>query len=162
MAKQQKLLEITKKNPSRLADEEYLDLWVTLTRSKDALDKVRQKELKRLGVSPEQSGILSAVKTSQTVPTPSELSRTLYKDRTSICLILKKMESKGLIIKNPDSERKNVLRISLTDKGEAVYKQTIKNTRIYDILANLTESQLRSMDKSLKKIFEQANHGLDS
>ncbi len=144
------------------ADEEYLNLWIALTRTKDALDKVRQREIKRLDVSPEQSGILRTLKTSQNILTPSELSRALYKDRTSICLILKKMESNGLIKKIPDSKRKNMLRVFMTDKGEEVYKQTVQTTRIYKILSNLSREQLQNLSSCLKIMFDQANRELDS
>jgi len=62
--------------------------------------------------------------------TPAEISRWLIREPHALSLLLNQMEKKGLVIKTKDLERKNMVRISLTDKGEEALRQAQKSETI--------------------------------
>jgi DNA-binding MarR family transcriptional regulator len=71
------------------------------------------------------------------------------------------MGSKGLITKNKDVYKKNILRISITEKGKQKYRQIIRKTRIYEILSCLSTEQLSELTILLDIISSKAHDELE-
>ena len=69
----------------------------------------------------EESTILIHIDKLGKKATPVELSRQLLRKHHSITGLLLRMEKKGLIIRNKDLKRKNMIRVSMTDKGKAMF-----------------------------------------
>jgi len=139
---------------------EYLNLWVDLIHTNDAISKVRQKELKPFDVTPEQTGILFCLTLVAKNPTPADLSRMLIKDRSSITLMLNRMETKGLISKRVDDKNKNLVRVSITEKGRKIYIQIIDKFSIYRIFSGLTDEQCQQLQTYLKLLQARASEEL--
>jgi DNA-binding MarR family transcriptional regulator len=143
-----------------MTENEYFQLWVTLNRTKDVLHLLRQKELKPLSISLEQAGILMLLRNSKTSPTPADISRWLFRDRSTVTIALKRMAAKGLIFRNIDPKRKNRLRVTLTEKGKDLSKRLRKNTYITEIFSNLSDSQCRMLQQTLRILMEKAEFKL--
>lgn len=136
-------------------DLEYV-IWVLFLQTYNIMLKVREKELKRLGVSIQQATILSIVKTIKVPTTPAEISRRVLRESHTVSGILKRIEEKGLIKKVRDLERKNQVRIVLTDKGEEVYKRSKELKFIRKVMSGLPQQKQNRLMAYLRTLRDNA------
>ena len=80
---------------------------------------------------------------------PAKISRMLLREPHSISGILMRMEKHGLIKRAKNMERKNLIRVTLTSKGETALKQAMKKEGVNHVLSKLTEEQRRQLKQSL-------------
>ena len=80
--------------------------------------------------------------------------------------LLNRMEKQGLVRRKRDAKRKNVSRITLTDKGEQAFKRQREVGAVARILSELTpqesETALAALEKLRKKAIEELKSGLSS
>jgi len=131
-------------------------LWMVLHQARDAIFKLREKELRRFGISTPQAEILFNIEAIGYQPTPTEISKRLLREFHSVSSILIRMEKKGLVKKESDLNRSNLVRISLTDKGRKIYDEAAKRETIFKILSCLSETETIQLLSSLKKIRDEA------
>jgi DNA-binding MarR family transcriptional regulator len=146
-----------KMNPMLSADEDY-NLWVLLRQTRDAMVKAREKELEKYGISSIQAAVLFNVQAIGPEATPAEISRRLVREPHSVSGLLNRMEKQGLITRVKDLPKRNMVRVSLTEKGREAYELSTKRFSMHDtmsVLSEVEQSQLWSMleklrDKALK------------
>ena len=131
-------------------------LWQLLHRSFGAVNKVRQKELDLYGITMRQSAVLGAVLRSGEQETPTELAKQLFLEINTISEQLKRMEADGLIRKVKDLNRKNLVRIEVTEKGRKLYRKTLNRKSIDYIMSVLTEEEKLELWSILVKLRGQA------
>ena len=136
---------------SLFGDKDFT-LWVLLRQAKDTVFKATEKELSQYGISPEQAGVLSIVQFLDNKATPAEISRWLLREPHTVSGILSRMEKKGLIRKTKDLDRKNLVRVTLTDKGQQAYLQSTKIESIGKIMSCLSEEECQQLSSCLKKL----------
>jgi len=141
-------------SPSK--NEEYYSLWWLVLHVRRALHKARGRELYRHGLTPVEASVLFVVETIGYRTTPAEISRWLLKEPHTISGLLDRMEKKGLITKNKDLDRKNLVRVELTEKGHEAYNQSLKRESIYNIMSVLSKRERQQMRKSLLKLFDKS------
>ena len=66
------------------------------------------------------------------------------------------MEKKGLVAKRKDRKKGNIVRISITKKGQQLCSQAMGQDLIHDIIANLTDEQREQLWSSLIVIYREA------
>ena len=66
------------------------------------------------------------------------------------------MEKKGLITKVKDVDRKNIWKVSLTEKGGKAYRQSLKRESIHAVMSSLKENERQQLETYLRKIRDQA------
>jgi DNA-binding MarR family transcriptional regulator len=132
----------------KIEDRDY-DLWLLLARTHYRVKQARTNELRNYGISPEQAGILFYVQNNKDNAKPSDLARWMLREPQTITSNINGMVKKGLIKKTQDKIRKNVVRLSLTEKGEKAYVQSIKRDSFHRILAVLTEEQRQALLNTL-------------
>ncbi len=91
--------------------------------TRTALVMSRNHDLNRYGITHIEEGILFAIQAIGNKATPSEISRWLLRKPHSIFDVLRRMERKGLIINVKDLDRKNLVRVGMTEKGWQIYSQ---------------------------------------
>lgn len=136
--------------------KEDFTLWVLLRQAKDAVFKATGKELSRYGISPEQAGVLSIVQSLDNKATPAEISRWLLREPHTVSGILSRMEKKGLLRKTKDLDRKNLVRVTLTKKGQQAYLQSTKIESIGKIMSCLSEEKCQQLIPCLKALRDRA------
>jgi DNA-binding MarR family transcriptional regulator len=136
-------------------DEDY-ELWRLLIYTREAIQKARADELAKYGITPRQSGILLAVDTISNNATPADIARFLKRDPSSITSLLKRMERKGLITKSNDLKKKNMIRITLTEKGRQVFYMTQNRRSLHRIFATLSEEEYKQTQSCLYKLLSKA------
>ena len=132
-------------------DRDYL-LWTLLFLTKDVVLRARNKELSQCDISSEQGAVLFIIQSLGDKTTLAEISRWLSRQRHSIAGLLRRMEKKGLVRMTKDLDRKNMIRVTLTEKGKHIYYQIIKLGSIHRIMSSLTEEQYQQLRSGLETI----------
>ncbi len=129
------------------------DLWFVLRQACHAMGQVREDEVERAGVTSSQAAVLYMAKLFRKPPTPSLMSRWLFRKPHTVSAILDRMEKQGLIKKVKDLQRRNVVRVELTEKGDEAYQQTSDIKSIRNILSCLSPEErdtLRALVETLR------------
>lgn len=140
-----------------------LALWVALTRSYYYMRRIREKELKKIGLSVAQSTVLAIIDECEeqgTDATPVAISKRLLKAASTTTEILDRMVKKGLIIRINDLERKNMVRVHMTDMGREMFERS-RQVRYFDsIFAKLTPAKRNSLKAYLNLLTDVAKKRL--
>jgi len=134
-----------------------LSLWILLSRAYRSLRHFRRREIAKCGLSIEQAGVLTVIKYLGNYAKPIDIAREMLRAPQTIAPIIDILLKKGLIETTRDKQRKNIVRISLTAKGEEVYKCSLKMGAIGDVLASLTEPERRNLREVLEKIIDESH-----
>lgn len=145
-------------NNNFVFDEDYY-IWMLLTYVRRGMVKLREKELSQYSITPEQAGILFCVQVIGEEATPAKISKFTIREPQSVSGMLTRMERKGLIRKVKDLGRKNMVRITITDKGRRAYQQSTYRKSIHNIMSHLAvekRAQLRPLlETLLDKVVEE-------
>jgi DNA-binding MarR family transcriptional regulator len=144
--------KIMKKDPE--VDSIYL--WTMLHQARDAIFRLREKELRKIGISTAIAEVMFTIESIGSEATPTEISRHLLREFHSVSSILSRMEGKGLVKKLNDLKRKNIVRVYFTDKGRQVYNEARKRESILNILSCLSEKDGQQLASSLREIRDEA------
>ena len=131
-------------------------LWSLLAQTRHALYKTREKELRQYGIQPRQAAVLITIKAIGDEATPAEISRFLLREPHSISRILQRMERDGLVNKSKDLHRKNLIRVTLTEKGLQAYNEAVARKTQLEILSCLSVKELDQLDSCLRKLLDEA------
>jgi len=131
-------------------------LWTMLHQARDAISRLREKELHKLGISTAIAEVMFTIENIGSEATPTKISRHLLREFHSVSSILSRMEKKGFVKKVNDLKKRNTVRVYLTDKGRQVYNEAKKRESILDILSCLSEKDGQQLASSLKKIRDKA------
>ena len=153
-------MEMQEKEDSYKEDEDFIAIWL-LSTTREIVSKARNRELASLNVdaTAEQAGILFCVKASQEPPTPAAIARCLLKESQTVSDLLKRMQKRGLLEKSVDPDKRNWVRIALTQKGEEAFKRSIEREvyhRFMSVLSSQERGQLISILVKLRdKVLEE-------
>ena len=92
--------------------------------------------------------------------TAADVSRWSFRETHTVTDILSRMEKQGLIRRDKNLHRKNLVRISLTAKGEEVYNKSLKRESIKRIMSVLSEEERLKLSLYLEKLWNKALHEL--
>jgi DNA-binding MarR family transcriptional regulator len=138
-------------------DQEF-DLGTMLEQAQQAFFASRERELAQYSVSPMKATVLYIVDQIGSEATPAEISRWILRRSHTVSGLLDRMEKDGLITKNKNLSKKNLVRVTITDKGKKALKQAMKRDtqrKIFSSLVQKDKEQLYSLllkirDKGLK------------
>ena len=148
--------------PLDSTDRDY-QLWSLIRQKRDTISKARGKELSQYGISGVQSSILFTILLIEqvgAVATPAEITRWQFREPHTISTLLTRMECEGLVSKVKDLERKNLVRVTVTEKGLRQYELARKRGSIHHLLSVLTTEERQQMSYTLRKIRDNALHDL--
>ena len=131
---------------NRNAPDHY-PLWVALTRTHYYLRKLREKELKKMGLSVAQSTVLAIIHgmPDNVDATPAEISKRLLKAPSTTTELIDRMVDQGLVRKIQDLERRNMVRVEMTELGQKLYDRSIKVEYFSKMFAKLTPRRRHSL-----------------
>jgi DNA-binding MarR family transcriptional regulator len=140
--------------------DEYQDLYLLFARARYLTFRAREKELQRYGLTPEQAQVLFLAQALGNKATPAEISRMLLRQPHTVSAMVNRMKANGLIKKVKDLDRKNLIRVTLTEKGVEAYKLTTKRGPIRRILGELNEEERKVFHQYLERIMYKAREEL--
>lgn len=133
-------------------DEDYT-LWVLLHQAKDTIFAAREVELRQYGTSPMHAAVLFIMQAIGSEATPTKIAQWLLRSPNTVSDLLDRMERAGLVRKTRDPDRKNVIRVTITDKGRQAHNDSMKLESIHRIMSCLSKEerqQLRSISQKLR------------
>lgn len=139
-----------------MSDIELYYLWVLFSQTRDAIAKAWERELQTLDISERHAQMLFIIKLIGRNATPAKVARWVFREPHTISEILNRMEKQGLIRKVNDLDRKNQVRIEITEKGEAEYQRSFIPRSIPEILCVLPEEERKQFVGLLMKLREAA------
>lgn len=131
-------------------------LWILFNQTRDAISKVRERELLSHRISERHAQLLFIIKLIGRDATPAKIARYLLREPHSISEIIDRMEKQGLLKKVKDLDRKNQVRIKITKKGDDQYKRSFIPKNIPDALSVLSEDERKQFINSLMKLRQTA------
>ncbi len=140
-------------NPNR--DRDY-ELWGLLNQASHAMERAREDELRPLGLSMMHAAVLYVVKVSKNPVTPAHLSRVLFREPHSVSALLNRMEKQGLLRKTKDLERKNAIRVTLTERGEEACRQSREMKSLRRVLSTISPKERESLRAPLETLRDKA------
>jgi DNA-binding MarR family transcriptional regulator len=145
------------------AEDEDQDLWLLLTHTRYAIFRAREKELQRYGVSPEQVGLLFVVQALGNKATPAALARHIIRQPHTVSALVDRMARRGLVKKVKDLDRKNLVRVVMTEKGKKTYDLSTKRGPIHRIFNSMSAAEKKEFRQHLEKLLVTARKeiGLD-
>jgi DNA-binding MarR family transcriptional regulator len=138
------------------AEDEDQDLWLLFTHTRYAIFRARELELQRYGITPEQVSLLFVVQALGKEAKPAALSRQLLRQPHTVSAIVERMEKRGLVNKVRDLDRKNLIRVAITDKGHKAFEQSTKRGPIHRIMGELNQEEKKKFRQYLETIFAAA------
>lgn len=128
------------------------NLWALLHQVSDIIFSARETELLQHGIPGMQAEVLFVVKAIGKEATPAQIARLIFRRPHSVSGILMRMEKAGLVKKTKDLHRKNLIRVSITAKGEQAYKQALKRKSVQRIMSALSEGEQQRLKSLLEKL----------
>lgn len=138
--------------PNNSSEDRDYNLWVLLHQTRDATYNAREKELRQYGISPMEAAVLFIIQAIGDEATPAEISRWLFRKQHSVTALLVRMEKRGLVKKTRDLARKNMVRVTITEKGTQAYSNSANRDSIHKIMSTLSEEEHRQLSASLLKV----------
>ena len=139
--------------------EEY-EIWGLLSQVSDAMLKARGSELSPFGLTSVQAGVMYVVKVLQSkgIPaTPSEISRWVVREPHTISTLLVRMQKHGLVTLARSSQGRPQVLVSLTEKGEDLYRGQTESRRVIpEILETLSPEERRQFRSFLERLRQRA------
>jgi len=136
------------------------ELWVLLRQARDAVHKVRDKELKEYGLSSMQASILFICQAIGSDATAAEISRWTFRRPHAVSTLLDRMEKKKLIKRTPDARRRNVMRVERTPKGYEALREAASEGCINRVASALNEEEQKLLKSYLLRIRDVACENL--
>lgn len=136
--------------------DEYYRLWLLLILVRDAIHRARQEELRQVGITASEAGVLFYAHALGNRATPAEISRCLFKRPHGISMLVSRMEREGLVKKVSDLDRKNLVRVELTEKGQEAYNYASKRAVIHRIISSLPEEERQQLSSNLERLRSKA------
>lgn len=136
-------------------DEPDYTLWAMIIQTRDVIFRARDAELITYGITSVEARALFIINLIGEQATPAMISRWMLREHNTVTALLKRMESKGLILKKKDPDKKNSWLISLTETGEEAYRNSLRREAIQEIFSVLNDEEHRMMTENLQKVCDQ-------
>jgi DNA-binding MarR family transcriptional regulator len=129
-----------------------VELWRLLRMGARLLFRVRTAELAPLGISVRQAAMLSGIKELGKKATPASIARWQYRDPSSVSDILIRMERMGLVLRGGDPRNGRKVRVTLTAKGEELYRRSQEYGKVEQVFALLSAEERATFVAGLTKM----------
>ncbi len=139
-----------------LQEDEDFELWWLILGARRAMHKARARELSQYDITPEEAAVLFVVQTVGRRATPAEISRWLLRESHSISGLIQRMEKEGLVKKVKDLDRKNLVRVAMTEKGQQAYYQSTKRDSVHRIISSISKEERQHLRATLERLRDKA------
>ena len=127
-------------------------LWQLLARTQHIISRVRHKELRECGVTMNEAVVLLTILRLKRPATPVAISEQLFWAPHTVSELLKVMEKKGTVRKVRDLERKNLVRVEITEKGLDAYLKSAQRKSTRRVMSVLTKEEQIQLWTLLAKV----------
>lgn len=135
-----------------IPEDESYRLWVLLRGASHVNIKVRDRELRRYGISSVEAGVLAAINAMGKYATVSKIAREVLQEAHSISELVGRMEKKQLVKRLADPNRKNTISIKMTPMGEKAYLNSMKLESAKRVMNSLSDEERKQLVPILQKL----------
>ena len=139
----------------RPQDSRY-QLWHKLRIARGLALEMRNRELKELGITRCQATLFFAMRSAGEKATIAELARWTGQKPHGLSALVGRLEAQGLVERVRDLERKNLVRVQLTEKGRVAYEAARQRESINAFLRNLSDEQSVCLGEALDALIDNA------
>ena len=132
--------------------EEEFKLWVMLEQAHSAIFAAREKDLAQYRTSPMKAAVLFAVQQIGSEVTPAEIARWILRKSHTVSGLLDRMEKDGLITRRKNLPKKNLVRVTMTDKGKKTLCNSMRRDSIRKIFAAIPKEDRKQLYTQLEKL----------
>lgn len=131
-----------------------LTTWLLLEQTWAAVYKAGERNLAKVGVTPEKAHLLWVCHHYRGLMTPAELSRLLFRENQSISGLLDRMEKEGLIERVPKRKGRPFTEVKITAKGKELLSPSMERSSAIGkkLMGSLSAEELEQLQKLLRKI----------
>jgi DNA-binding MarR family transcriptional regulator len=148
-------------NSNPEATKELYRLSVLMKQMDNSIQKAREAELRKSGITPEQAAALICIHSLGEKATSAEISRWLFRDESSMLVLIRRMIGQGLITKTADRNNKHLIRLELTPKGLSAYNDSIEFLSLYEIFSCLSDKKRQQLFSILNTLRTKAFNTID-
>ncbi|TYR33695.1 MarR family transcriptional regulator [Mesorhizobium microcysteis] len=132
--------------------------WIALVRAEKAVVRELTRALAPLDLKIGQLDVMMNIYRHPGM-SQQDVARRLLIGRSNITMLLPQLEAQGLIRREGDKKDKRVMRLFLTDDGEARLQEALKvYTKLIDrVMAQSTPAQCDAMGEQMRRIEEMLN-----
>lgn len=136
---------------TRIDDGNYR-LAMLLRQAADAMLRARQSELQGTGVTTIEAATLLAIDDLGDRALPIRISEWILRRPNSTSALLQRMEHDGLVERSYSLERRNLVRMQLTDYGREVLAQVSKRSSVEEVFGSLSDEDKESLESMLLRV----------
>lgn len=128
--------------------------WFLISQTRAAMTRVSEKELAKVGLTPEKAKVLWLCNDYPPPLTPAEISRLMFRKSHSVAGLIDRMERDGLVRRIPKRKGHPFTEIQLTEKGREMVtpaKDVIVRL-IAEIMSPLTDEEVDQLQEVLTKV----------
>ena len=114
--------------------------------------KVRTRELRETDLSVRQAGALLVIKVLGGRAILADIARWMFKEPHSVSGLINRMEEEGLVKRVKDLEKKNLVRVEITEKGQQAYEYSVKREALHRVMSSLSEEERDQFGSCLMKL----------
>ena len=140
--------------------DERQAVWQLMSRTTDAIRKVRDRELERYGISARANAVLFTALRQGRKATPASVAQELILQPHTVSEQLMRLEKEGLIERLKDTKRKNVVRIRVTGVGWELYRKTAVRRSSAGIMGALNADERKVLWTIMAKLRSEAARSL--
>lgn len=131
-------------------------LWDLLWMLSNLIMKLRERELKKYDFTAIRASVLHIVTLLEGKAIPAEIARQLLREPHSISHLISSMETEGLVNKRKDLNKKNFVRVVLTENGRQAYETTKKRHSIHKVMSTLSKQEQEQILCLLQRVWDKA------
>lgn len=129
--------------------------WVAVARACHVLERTLAVKLAPLDLKPAQLDVLMNLHRHPGM-SQHDLARKLLVGRSNITMLLPQLETRGLLRRDSDDKDKRILRLSLTEAGEALLAKALKvHTALIELaMSQSTPQECDMVGEHMRKLIE--------
>ena len=109
------------------------------------MTKARRNELAHLGVTPQQIGVMRFMQKFPKPCTIIQLRKVMQHSNSSLVAIINRMERKGLVKRETDSQSRKYTRVHVTEKGKELYKKAVDLAAFTTIVSSISKEDQKKL-----------------
>jgi DNA-binding MarR family transcriptional regulator len=141
-------------------DSNAISLWHSLRIARALGLEMLNRELRELGLTRGQATLFFAMRCAGEKATIAELSRWTWQRPHGLSALVGRLEAQGYVKRVHDLERKNQVRVELTEKGRVAYETAKHRQTMNKFIGSLTDEQRQCLGSALGSLIEFAAHEL--
>jgi len=137
-------------------EDDAFNIMALIEQTGHATYLAREKELRQYDITSRTAATLLVVWAMDNNATPTDISRWLLREPHSVTGLLDRMERDGYVHRNQDRQRKNVVRVAMTEKGREAYFNSLRRESYHKIAATIDDRDREELRRILTKIWKAA------